>query len=52
MNSARVLANKKDDRLGKEFEKGSILIYSKNLARINTEFGADGGIGYFIIDKQ
>jgi site-specific DNA-methyltransferase (adenine-specific) len=55
MESAIALANKKDDRLRKEFEKWSILTYAKNLARINTEFGADGGIdgiGHFIVDKQ
>jgi site-specific DNA-methyltransferase (adenine-specific) len=55
MESARALANKKDDRLRKEFEKWAILTYSKNLAKINTEYGADGGIdgfGHFIVDKQ
>jgi site-specific DNA-methyltransferase (adenine-specific) len=55
MDSAIALANKKDDRLRKEFEKWSILTYAKNLARINTEFGADGGvdgIGHFVVDKH
>lgn len=55
MESAIALANKKDDRLRKEFEKWSILTYAKNLARINTEFGADGGIdgvAHFVVDKQ
>ena len=54
MKSARALAHKKDDRLRKEFEKWAILTYSKNLAKINTQFGADGGIdgiGHFIVDK-
>jgi len=55
MESAIALANKKDDRLRKEFEKWSILTYAKHLARINTEFGADGGIdgvAHFVVDKQ
>ncbi len=44
IEGARALANKKDDRLRKEFEKWAILTYSDNLAIINEKKGADGGI--------
>jgi len=44
MAGARALANKKDDRLRKEFEKWAILTYSNNLAIINEKKGADKGI--------
>lgn len=49
--SAIALANRKDDRTRKEFEKWMILTYSKNQARINEKKGADGGvdgIAYFL----
>ncbi len=45
------LANKKDDRLRKEFEKWAILTYSDNRAIINEKKGADkgiDGIAYFL----
>lgn len=44
MNSASALANKKDDRLRKEFEKWAVLTYTHNRAIINEKKGADGGI--------
>ncbi|MGE3691190.1 MAG: DNA methyltransferase [Novosphingobium sp.] len=52
--SAVALANRKDDKTRKEFEKWAILTYSKNQARINEKKGADGGIdgiAFFIIDS-
>jgi DNA modification methylase len=52
--SAVALANRKDDRTRKEFEKWMILTYSRNQARINEKKGADGGvdgIAYFLKDK-
>lgn len=52
--SAVALANRKDDRTRKEFEKWFILTYSRNQARINEKKGADGGvdgIAYFLKDK-
>ena len=54
-DSAIALANKKDDRTRKEFEKWAVLTYSRNQARINEKKGADGGIdgiAYFFIDKD
>ncbi len=42
--SAIALANKKDDRTRKEFEKWFVLTYSKNRAIINEKKGGDGGI--------
>jgi DNA modification methylase len=42
--SAVALANKKDDRLRKEFEKWLVLTYSNNKAIINDKKGGDGGI--------
>ena len=54
MASAEALANKKDDRVRKEFEKWSILTYSNNRAKINEKKGGDGGIdgiGYFLTGK-
>ncbi len=51
MDSARALANRKDDRLRKEFEKWAILTYSDNRAVINEKKGADkgiDGIAYFL----
>lgn len=53
--SATALANKKDDRTRKEFEKWAILTYSRNQARINEKKGADAGIdgvAYFLIDRE
>jgi site-specific DNA-methyltransferase (adenine-specific) len=44
MDAAIELANRKDDRLRKEFEKWSILTYSNNRAIINDKKGGDGGI--------
>lgn len=44
MESAVALANKKDDRTRKEFEKWAVLTYSNNRAVINTKKGADQGI--------
>ena len=52
--SAMALANRKDDRTRKEFEKWAVLTYSNNQARINEKKGADGGIdgvAYFLKDK-
>ena len=53
--SAVALANRKDDKTRKEFEKWSVLTFSRNQARINEKKGADGGIdgiAYFLIDKD
>lgn len=53
--SAVALANRKDDRTRKEFEKWAVLTYSKNQARINEKKGADAGIdgiAFFLIDKD
>lgn len=44
MESARALANKRDDRVRKEFEKWALLTYSKNRATINEKKGADKGV--------
>jgi site-specific DNA-methyltransferase (adenine-specific) len=44
MESARALANNKDDRLRKEFEKWAVLTYTNNRAIINEKKGADKGI--------
>jgi len=55
MKSARALANKKDDRLRKEFEKWAVLTYTNNRAVINDKKGADGGIdgrAYFRVGKN
>lgn len=54
-DSAVALANRKDDRTRKEFEKWSVLTFSDNQARINDKKGADGGIdgmAYFMIDAD
>lgn len=51
VDSARALANKKDDRVRKEFEKWAVLTYSNNRAVINPKKGADRGIdgmAYFL----
>ena len=55
MESARALANKKDDRLRKEFEKWALLTYSKNRATVNEKKGADkgvDGIAYFVTGAE
>ena len=44
MESAIALANKKDDRVRKEFEKWAVLTFTKNRAVINQKKGADSGI--------
>ncbi len=41
---AIALANKKDDRVRKEFEKWAVLTFSNNRATINEKKGGDGGI--------
>ncbi len=54
LESAMALANRKDDKTRKEFEKWAILTYSRNQARINEKKGADGGIdgiAYFLKNK-
>jgi DNA modification methylase len=53
--SAVALANRKDDKTRKEFEKWALLTYSKNQARINDKKGADAGIdgeAYFMLDAK
>jgi hypothetical protein len=55
IESAMALANRKDDKTRKEFEKWAVLTYSRNQARINEKKGADGGIdriAYFLLDKD
>jgi hypothetical protein len=55
IDSAMALANRKDDKTRKEFEKWAVLTYSRNQARINEKKGADGGIdgiAYFLKDKD
>jgi len=55
IESARALANKKDDRLRKEFEKWAVLAYTNNRARINDKKGADAGVdgvAYFLTSKN
>ena len=55
IESAMLLANRKDDKTRKEFEKWAVLTFSKNQARINEKKGADGGIdgiAYFLIDND
>ena len=55
MDSAIALANKKDDRTRKEFEKWAVLTYTNNRAIINEKKGADRGIDgvvYFQGDKD
>ena len=54
LESAMALANRKDDKTRKEFEKWAVLTYSRNQARINEKKGADGGIdgiAYFLKDR-
>lgn len=43
-DSAVALANKKDDKVRKEFEKWAVLTYSNNRAIINEKKGSDAGI--------
>jgi DNA modification methylase len=52
--SAEALANKKDDRTRKEFEKWVVLTYSRNRAIINEKKGGDGGIDgiVYVVDKN
>lgn len=55
MKSVYALANRKDDRLRKEFEKWAVLTYTNNRAVINEKKGADGGIdgtAYFKVGKK
>lgn len=55
LESAQALANKKDDRTRKEFEKWAVLTYSNNRAIINQKKGADKGIdgtAYFQGENQ
>ncbi len=55
MESAIALANKKDDRTRKEFEKWAVLTYSNNRAIVNQKKGADqgiDGIAYFQSEKD
>lgn len=55
LESAMALANRRDDKTRKEFEKWAVLTFSNNQARINEKKGADGGIdgiAYFLIDKD
>ena len=55
MKSVHALANKKDDRVRKEFEKWAVLTYTMNRAVINEKKGADGGIdgiAYFRVGKK
>ena len=55
LESAMALANRKDDKTRKEFEKWAVLTFSNNQARINDKKGADGGIdgiAYFLIDTN
>ena len=55
MASAEALAQKKDDRLRKEFEKWAVLTYTNNRAIINEKKGADAGIdavAYFLTGKN
>ncbi len=54
LESAMALANRKDDKTRKEFEKWAVLTFSNNQARINEKKGADGGIdgiAYFLLDR-
>ena len=55
MESAVALANRRDDKTRKEFEKWAVLTFSDNQARINDKKGGDGGIdglAYFLKDKN
>jgi DNA modification methylase len=53
--SAVALANRKDDKTRKEFEKWAVLSYSANRGVINDKKGGDGGIdgiAYFLKAKN
>lgn len=53
--SAVALANRKDDKTRKEFEKWAVLTYSNNQARINDKKGADAGIdgmAFFMVNTE
>jgi len=55
IQSAVALANKKDDRVRKEFEKWAVLTFTNNRAVINDKKGADQGIdgrAYFLTGKR
>ena len=55
LEGAIALANRRDDKTRKEFEKWAVLTFSDNQARINEKKGGDGGIdgiGLFFIDKD
>ena len=55
IDSAVALANRKDDKTRKEFEKWAVLTFSRNQARINDKKGADAGIdgiAHFVIDSE
>jgi hypothetical protein len=55
IESAMALANRRDDKTRKEFEKWAILTFSNNQARINERKGADGGVdgvAYFLVDRD
>jgi site-specific DNA-methyltransferase (adenine-specific) len=55
MASAEALANKRDDRTRKEFEKWAVLTWTNNRGIINDKKGADGGIDglvYFMTDHN
>ena len=54
-DSAIALANRRDDRTRKEFEKWAVLTYTDDQARINEKKGADGGVdgvSYFVLEKE
>lgn len=44
MESAVALANRKDDKTRKEFEKWAVLTFTNNQGRINDKKGGDGGV--------
>ena len=55
MKSAVALANRKDDKTRKEFEKWAVLTWSRNQARINEKKGGDGGvdgIAHFLANRD
>jgi DNA modification methylase len=54
MKSAIALANKKEDKTRKEFEKWAVLTYSNNRAIINEKKGSDTGIDgiAYMMDKN
>ncbi len=54
VESAIALANRRDDRVRKEFEKWAVLTYTNNRAVINEKKGADkgiDGIAYFVSSR-